>query len=48
MMLRLTDLFHKITRKVIDKLRYCYFKLLIGNIGKGSSVSFPINRTDLD
>lgn len=45
MMLRLTDLFHKITRKVIDKLRYCYFKLLIGNIGKGSSIKPGVKIT---
>lgn len=36
MILRLTDLCYKITHKITDIIRYLYYKLLIGKIGKGS------------
>ncbi|WP_074635994.1 acyltransferase [Bacteroides ovatus] len=45
LILRLTDLIHKTTRKAIDILRYCYFKVQMGHIGKGSYIKPGVRIT---
>lgn len=40
--LKLIDVCCKIKYKITDKIRYCYFKLLIGSIGKGASIKVGV------